>query len=357
MAALCQKCCVSKHLSTKLVFHSRALFGQRKYSPAWTTRRPLSTLSAPLASAFNSKPAKFSFNFRSGCGLFQIMELQDFTGFHFLKDKTEVEVESLVREITSPNRTKSVVTLFDELSDCLCRVADMADFIRVSHPDPSFAQAAEDACVYLSGIVEKLNTNPDIYNALKTAVEDGDVVPLDEQDKRVGQLFLFDHEQCGIHLSEEKRATFVKLNEDVMMIGNFFMQGTHVMRTVKKTFLPESIRFYFNIDGDHVQVHNLHSDHHNERMREAAYKIYLYPDKHQEHLLMSLLGCRHKLAQVVGFETYAHRTIKGTMASTPENVMDFLENLADRIRTRADADYADMLRLKQTEGVMEDVSI
>ncbi|XP_033761242.1 LOW QUALITY PROTEIN: mitochondrial intermediate peptidase-like [Pecten maximus] len=353
MAALCQKCLVSSHLKTKLVFQSRVLFCQKKYVPSWTTRRTLSTLSAPLASAFNSKPAKFNFNFRSGCGLFQIMELQDFSGFHILKDHAEVEVESLIEEITSSNRTKSVVTLFDELSDCLCRVADMADFVRVSHPDPLFAQAAEDACVYLSGIVEKLNTNPDIYNALKKAVEDGDVVPLDDQDKRVGQLFLFDHEQCGIHLPEDKRAAFVKLNEDVMMIGNFFMQGTHVMRSVAKKLLPESIRHYFNIDGDHVQVHNLHSDHHNERMREAAYKIYLYPDKHQEHLLMSLLMGRHKLAQVVGFETYAHRTIKGTMAETPENVMDFLENLADSIRPRAEADYSDMLRLKQAEGGME----
>ncbi|OWF56707.1 mitochondrial intermediate peptidase-like [Mizuhopecten yessoensis] len=354
MAAFCQKCLVSRHLKSKLVFQGRGLLCQKKCLSSLTTKRQLSTLSAPLAAAFNTKPAyKLNFNFGVGCGLFRIMELQEFSGFHILKEQAEAEVESLVEEITSPNRTKSVVTLFDELSDCLCKVADLADFVRVSHPDPMFAQAAEDTCVYLSGIVEKLNTNPDIYHTLKNAVEEGDVVPLDDLDKRVGKLFQFDHEQSGIHLAEDKRAAFVKLNEDVMMIGNFFMQGTHVMRNVPKSMLPENIRHFFNVDGDHVQVYSLHSDHYNERMREAAYKIYLYPDKHQEHLLMSLLHSRHKLAQVVGFETFAHRTIKGTMAETPENVMDFLENLADSIRPRADADYADMRRLKLAEGGIE----
>lgn len=45
--------------------------------------------------------------------------------------------------------------MFDELSDSLCRVADMAEFLRIAHPDPKFADAARDACIFVSGIVEK----------------------------------------------------------------------------------------------------------------------------------------------------------------------------------------------------------
>jgi intermediate peptidase len=48
-----------------------------------------------------------------------------------------------------------MVEIFDELSDTLCRVADMAEFIRVAHPDIQFAQAAENACITISGLVEK----------------------------------------------------------------------------------------------------------------------------------------------------------------------------------------------------------
>jgi intermediate peptidase len=55
-------------------------------------------------------------------------------------------------------------------------------------------------------------------------------------------------------------------------------------------------------------------------VREAAYKIFLYPSKHQDELLNNLLLARYNLAKLVGFPTYAHRAINGTMAETPGNV-------------------------------------
>lgn len=42
-----------------------------------------------------------------------------------------------------------------QLSDSLCRVADLAEFIRLVHPNKAFGHAAEDACISVSGVVEK----------------------------------------------------------------------------------------------------------------------------------------------------------------------------------------------------------
>lgn len=49
-----------------------------------------------------------------------------------------------------------MVMIFDELSDSLCKVADLAEFIRLAHPQSAFSHAAEDACISVSGVVEKL---------------------------------------------------------------------------------------------------------------------------------------------------------------------------------------------------------
>lgn len=35
-------------------------------------------------------------------------------------------------------------------------MADLAEFIRLAHPKKVFGQAAEDACICVSGVVEKL---------------------------------------------------------------------------------------------------------------------------------------------------------------------------------------------------------
>lgn len=48
-----------------------------------------------------------------------------------------------------------MVDIFDELSDTLCKVADLAEFIRIAHPTAAYSKAAEIACVTVSSIVEK----------------------------------------------------------------------------------------------------------------------------------------------------------------------------------------------------------
>lgn len=51
----------------------------------------------------------------------------------------------------------------------------------------------------------RLNTHKELYKSLKSAVETKDVYPTSAVDDHVGQLFLFDFEQCGIHLEEKHR--------------------------------------------------------------------------------------------------------------------------------------------------------
>lgn len=65
------------------------------------------------------------------------------------------KTDDLIEEAISPNRDRKIVQVFDELSDTLCKVADMSEFIRLGHPQRTYSHAAEDACVSISGVVEK----------------------------------------------------------------------------------------------------------------------------------------------------------------------------------------------------------
>lgn len=86
-------------------------------------------------------------------------ELQSHEGFFILKERAVHNSENLIREVISGDRKRKIVEIFDELSDNLCKVADLAEFVRIAHPKAAFAHAAEDACISISCIVEKFVTN------------------------------------------------------------------------------------------------------------------------------------------------------------------------------------------------------
>ena len=218
-----------------------------------------STALTPLASAFNSvrsNPMKMSLPSMSpaSTGLFKLPQLTSASGFGEMQADCFQRSSDLVREACSPDRTRLVTRIFDDLSDELCRVADLAEFVRLAHPDREFAQAAEDACISISGLVENLNTHLGLYNSLRKVVESetGDLFPEDEVDRHVGKLFLIDFQQCGIHLDDESRKMVVKLNDHVLQLGQRFAAGAHEPKAVNKNVLPENMRHFFAPDGETI---------------------------------------------------------------------------------------------------------
>lgn len=311
--------------------------------------RKVNTWSA-LASAFNSKPNRsFALPFsRQATGLFGFDELKEPDGFYLLRENAMHETEDLLSECISPNRSRKMVEVFDHLSDSLCRVADLSEFIRMAHPQAKYGYAAEDACIAIGGLVEKLNTHRELYESLRNVVQQGDKFPTTEIDEHVGKLFLFDFEQSGIHLDASSRNRVVSLSESILTLGQHFMSGAMQPRAISKDRLPSIISQHFAIDGDNVLVTGLFADAHNEMTREAAYKIFLYPDKHQEYLLTELVNNRHETAKLCGFSSYASRAVSGSLAGSPDLVVNFLELLASEVQPRAQEDFMEMENMKKS---------
>uniref|UniRef100_A0A6Q2WUK7 Mitochondrial intermediate peptidase n=1 Tax=Esox lucius TaxID=8010 RepID=A0A6Q2WUK7_ESOLU len=263
-------------------------------------------------------------------GLFGVPELSSPAGFKVAQQKALRKTELLVATACSNPPGALTVETFDQLSDSLCKVADLADFVKVGHPDPAFRKAAEKACINIGTAVEKLNTNVDLCMSLKKLLENKEVLEtLDPDTRKVAELLMFDFEISGVHLDESKRGKAVSLNVNLLDLNNEFLNGSLLPNRIEKKALPEHIRHLFSIDGKSIQIGSLHADSPNELVREAAYKIFLYPNSSLLHCLDDLLACRNELAKLVGYETFAHRALKRTMVETPETVMKFLELLTD----------------------------
>lgn len=80
-------------------------------------------------------------------GLFNIKNLDHYSGFYELQEHAKRMINELSQEandfnLYSINKKRNIVHIFDDISNELCRVADLAEFVRTSHPDINYRQAA-----------------------------------------------------------------------------------------------------------------------------------------------------------------------------------------------------------------------
>lgn len=213
-------------------------------------------------------------------GLFGLEPLVRPEGFQEMEDDCLRACDELVAEVVSPRRTRLVAKVFDDLSDELCRVADLAEFIRQAHPDPAFRAAAEKACISVSYVVEKLNTNRELYNTLhREACRDDDGIPsssssssssvtsgpggqqeMKQVDRHVTKLFLLDFQQCGIHLQDADRESVVRLNDGILQDGQRFANMAQEPTIIRASELPDGLRYYHKpakgSERDSIAVHS-----------------------------------------------------------------------------------------------------
>ncbi|XP_044751197.1 mitochondrial intermediate peptidase [Coccinella septempunctata] len=304
-----------------------------------------------LVETFNSNSPQNKVLGRESTGLFNVSELN--TSFGFLKLQTQCvsKIQELIEEALDSSRKRKMVEIFDDMSDSLCRVADLAEFIRLAHPEPQYRQAAEKACLTISEIVEELNTNIRLYDNLKQSVTKGDVEKTTEVDDLVGELFLFDFEQNGIHLPENLRNKVVSLNNSILNFGQQFVAGSDSPRIIKKSEVPPLCQNSFISDGEDIIVSGLYVDSMNPMIREMAYKIYYYPDKHQEFLLENLTAARYNLARICGFNSYAERALRGGTLDETTDVMKFLDRTSDNIKEFSNLEFQLMKTMKEAENI------
>ncbi|CAH8563894.1 unnamed protein product [Schistosoma turkestanicum] len=288
---------------------------------------------SPLADAFNYHSLKTNDGqMDKTTGLFDHPMLTSAQSFQTLVKSAIEECHVLCDEATSRTRVRKIVQILDDLSDTLCRVADLSDCIRMLHPDEVYRYSALKACQSIGQLVEELNTNSELYNASVRANSSSQVdklIPdthMDSIDKRVLDLFVADFELSGVQLQDPCRhEQFVRTASLALNYGAKFIQGCHSTVTFPSNFITKS-------HSNSIELVHPLSDHPDPSVRLATYYAYYAPIEGQEKCLEQLLNARHEMAQAAGFENYAQRATLYSLAETPENVDEFLQHVCQKLR-------------------------
>ncbi|KAA8894256.1 hypothetical protein FN846DRAFT_786700 [Sphaerosporella brunnea] len=300
-------------------------------------------------------------------GLFQNKDLASPAGFKKFTDRTLAKAKQLVQKIVSASTRDELVRVvqdFDRLSDLLCRIIDMSDFVRSTHPDREIVMAAHEAYGAMFEYMNVLNTTTGLYTTLKRALEDPEVVKRYTPEERVVAEILFkDFEKSGINLPAHLRHRWVKLTSEIAELGSKFVTDMKPEKPVlyfnssrmmgMDPFIVKSLTTCERVLIPSVGVYANHvlRTVDDPEVRKEVYLANHTSSARQIRVLEELLQRRAELGMLVGYDSYGQLGLMDKMAKTPEAVLKFLRALASANMPAAQVELAALAQLKKEHGV------
>lgn len=331
----------------------------RAPAPARAAAR-LHTGASELTRFFDSQ--KYFNTFKQGyfgqTGLFRNEQLTSPEGLVSFSKQSLARAQSLVADMISGAKSShrgkvEYIRKLDQLSDILCRVIDVAEFIRVVHPNQKWVQAAQSTHEVMFEYMNQLNTNVDLYQNLADILDLDVVRELSDEEVQVGNYLRQDFERSGIAMDPEARANFVAFTQEISILGLNFNNDIHGLESQwcpiseheleqLSQGLQAEIRAVQNkapskevavpLSG-HIPYLILCSCS-SESVRRKVWLALHNAPKGQIETLNDFLKYRAVLAKMLGYRSFAHYQLEHKMAKEPNNVVTFLKKLQASLLTR-----------------------
>lgn len=295
-------------------------------------------------------------------GLFQNRYLTVPSGFRTFTEVTLKRADAAVKRILAASSTgdyKLLVKHFDRLSDLLCRVIDLADFVRSTHPDQGMRTAATQAYGNMYQYMNVLNTTPELNNQLKAAYEIKEVTESwTEEERRVMDMLKRDFAKSAINMPQHIRTRFVTLSQEISEVGNDFVNNMAPARDYVdipskslQCLDPRLVTSRSSLGLVRVPTKGGLCATALQNVPDETVRKMLYTASHTSspesiQLLEAMLVKRAELAQLSRYESFGHLSLGDKMAKSPESVDKFLKALIGANESALKSDLVKLVEAK-----------
>jgi len=285
---------------------------------------------------------------------------------------------------SEPQTWDSLVAPLEEVDDRLGRI-----WSPVSHLNSVLNSAelreAHDGCLpLLSEYQTFVGQHEGLYQAFQQLAASDEYPRLSEPQRKQIENTLRDFRLSGIGLPKDQQQRYgqivARLSELASNFSNQVMDATlgwqrQVLDEAELAGLPESARaaakqaatsrelegWLFTLDIPSYLPVMMYSE--NRALREELYTAFATRASDQgpnagkwdnSPLMDEIVALRHELAQLLGFATYADYSLATKMAERPQQVLGFLNDLAERSRPQAQRELAELRQFAAEQfGVTE----
>jgi len=289
-----------------------------------------------------------------------------------------------VRDLLAANTTytwDNLVAPLEQLDERLDRSWSPVSHMNAVVNSEALREAYNACLPKLSDYATEMGQNTALYAAFRQIADGAEYARLGAAQRKVIDNALRDFQLDGVALDDRDKTRFKAIMQELSTLTARFqdnlLDATNAWSTLLPDAalldgLPESARAMLQqnaaqrqLDGwlltlDFPVYHAVSTFADNRALREAIYTAYVTrasdegPHAGQwdnSPLMEAILALRHEAAQLLGFDNYAERSLATKMAESPEHVLAFLRDLAERSLTMARRELDDIRALAAADGV------
>jgi oligopeptidase A len=310
--------------------------------------------------------------------------LLDFTGLpRFAAIKTEhigpavdlllaenrARVESLTRPGTQVTWAEFVAPL-EDANEKLARAWGMVGHLHGVLDSPELRAAYNANQPKIIQYYTELGQNLNLFEKYKTLKVSPEFATLTPAQRKIVDNEIRDFRLSGAELSPEKKQRFAVISEELARLSTKFSENLldatnafalYLEDRSKLGGIPEDVietaRAVADKEGKPGWKFNLHAPSYlpfmqyceQRDLREKMYQAYVTrasefgkPELDNTPLITHILRLHHEAAQLLGYANHAEVSLVPKMACTPQQVLDFLNDLAAKALPFAQKDYAEL---------------
>jgi oligopeptidase A len=241
---------------------------------------------------------------------------------------------------------------------------------------------AHDGCLpMLSEYATYVGQHKGLFDAYETLRNSDEFEQLTEAQQKLLTDTLRDFRLSGVDLPDDKKKRYAEISSRLSDLSSTFsnnlLDATHAWTCLvtdesRLNGLPDSIKeaaketaadqdkdgWLFTLDIPSYLPVMLYAE--DRELRKDLYQAFVTRASEtgpngggfdNSDVMNETLALRHEMAQLLGFEDYAEMSLATKMADSPEQVLSFVKDLADKSLPQAKDEYAEVEAFAKAQGV------
>ena len=291
--------------------------------------------------------------------------------------EAKAEIDAIVANPEEPT-FENTIEAMEYAGQTLSKVASIFYAVMEAHTNETMQEIAEKISPMLTEYSMYVSLNNDLFQRVKAVYEKKDELGLEKDQMTLLEDNYKSFVRGGANLSDEDKAVYSKLSEELSLTTLQFSKNVlaatnaytlHVTDSTELGGLPEFVKtmaaetaaekglegWAFTLDYPSYSPFLKYST--NRELRKQVWMAYntraIGGENDNTEIVKKIVDLRIKIANILGYETYADYALENRMAKSKQTVDEFVMQLLEPSMAFAKKDVADVLAYAQKNGFQE----